>query len=872
MTKTKSTKRALLMSVMSLVLCISMLVGTTFAWFTDSVTSANNIIQSGNLDIELEYWNGSDWVDVKGRSDILTNKLWEPGVTEVAYLRVANAGSLAFKYQLGVNIVSEIEGVNQAGEAFKLSDYIMFGVVENVNGETGAYATREDAIAGVTAASKISAGYTKVSEMVAEEEIYLALVVYMPTTVGNAANHNGVDVPQIDLGINVVATQLVKEEDSFGNDYDAAAPYPIITTATVTQSGTELELSNQSVKVTVPASAAEKGDTYNIVLTNENKTTDAATQETAMSFDLSLYKNNEKVSEGTAIYEIEIPVDNGVYITSVTHNGRALTKATTGADQTYKIENGKITVYTKSFSPFEVSYFEDGELVADKAGEQAYLTTFDEVRAQVSAGNDFSGWTLTLMSDIDFGGEEFAPIGLATGNGLSLDGCKPFSGMLDGNGHKLSNYKITKGVTVDGDPWMSLFALIYAKDGNTAGVKNLTLDNVTYKNVDGTVGMIVNLANSDGASALEFSNLEINGTVRAFGYYGQAGIATLMYGNEVLVRDVDVNVEFIIPEDFTVAGYKFISPCIAQIALLENGHITFENVDWADCTYLYPDSFTLEDRSTVIAGYNSIWVYNTPAGTRVLGCGGYSGQFYDRGITVTIDGVDYTHADLLKGQKDVPGYMYDYIIRPDQFTAYEGTKKVTSVEDLMSALSNAAEGDKIDATGVTYAISGAEHFNIPAGITLKGLTINANYRGGNYVMCGDNVVLENCSFGNTTRNLILAGTAESNSVTVNNCSFSGPTILNFHDNQNGVMTVNNCTFKGSATYDFAEVMGGTFYLNNCTFDFTGVKQQSMGVLNAGCFNVYSEEDYDKTVAILTGCTRTNCGTRTYGPKSTLTIK
>ena len=51
----KSTKRALLTSVLSLVLCLSMLIGTTFAWFTDSVTSSNNIIKSGRLDVALEH-------------------------------------------------------------------------------------------------------------------------------------------------------------------------------------------------------------------------------------------------------------------------------------------------------------------------------------------------------------------------------------------------------------------------------------------------------------------------------------------------------------------------------------------------------------------------------------------------------------------------------------------------------------------------------------------------------------------------------------------------------------------------------------------------------------------------------------------------
>ena len=226
MAKSKQTKKALLSSVIALILCCSMLIGTTFAWFTDSVTSANNIIKSGNLDIELEYWDGDSWEDVEGKSDILTNTLWEPGVTEVAYLRVANAGSLALKYQLGINIISEIAGVNVAGEAFKLSNYIQFGVVEGVNGETGAYASREAAVAAVTEAKKISAGYTKAASMDDGQELYLALVVWMPTTVGNEANYKtGTTAPQIDLGINIFATQFTNESDSFDENYDGGAQW-----------------------------------------------------------------------------------------------------------------------------------------------------------------------------------------------------------------------------------------------------------------------------------------------------------------------------------------------------------------------------------------------------------------------------------------------------------------------------------------------------------------------------------------------------------------------------------------------------------------------------------------------------------------------
>ena len=167
MTNAKTTKRALLSSIVSLVLCFSMLLGTTFAWFTDSVTSANNVIKSGNLDIKLEYWKENGWVDVAGKSDILSNTLWEPGVTEVAYLRVENAGSLALKYQLGVNIVSETPGVNVAGNEFYLSEYLMFDVVtidaDATTKVPATYADRDTALGAVANGKQLKAGYKAIS-------------------------------------------------------------------------------------------------------------------------------------------------------------------------------------------------------------------------------------------------------------------------------------------------------------------------------------------------------------------------------------------------------------------------------------------------------------------------------------------------------------------------------------------------------------------------------------------------------------------------------------------------------------------------------------------------------------------------------------
>ncbi len=221
MTKRKNTKSALFTSVISLLICFTMLIGTTFAWFTDSVTSANNIIKTGNLDITLEYYDteAKEWKDVKNSKDILTGDLWEPGYTDVAYLRIKNNGSLAMKYALSVNIISEKTGVNKDGDTFSLSDYIYFDVV---NDKQPIFADRADAMAAVDSATKISKGYSQSASLEdGSGYVYLAMVVYMPATVGNVANHNGVDVPAINLGISVFATQDTVESDSFGTDYDA---------------------------------------------------------------------------------------------------------------------------------------------------------------------------------------------------------------------------------------------------------------------------------------------------------------------------------------------------------------------------------------------------------------------------------------------------------------------------------------------------------------------------------------------------------------------------------------------------------------------------------------------------------------------------
>ena len=237
MTKKHSAKRALIASALSLLLCVSMLVGTTFAWFTDSVTSANNIIKSGNLDVKLEYSTDMNtWAEVTETTNVFkANTNWEPGYTEVVYLRVSNMGSLAMKYKLGVNVANETEGKTRDDNTpFKLSDYIEYGIAKDV---TAKYADRTAARAAITSAAKLNVAYSEEFHLVGktatatDTDVY-ALVVYMPESVGNEANHNGTDIPVINLGLSVLATQDTVEEDSFDDQYDKDATYTISVNST----------------------------------------------------------------------------------------------------------------------------------------------------------------------------------------------------------------------------------------------------------------------------------------------------------------------------------------------------------------------------------------------------------------------------------------------------------------------------------------------------------------------------------------------------------------------------------------------------------------------------------------------------------------
>ena len=223
MTKMKTTKSALVLSIVSLFLCFTMLIGTTFAWFTDSVTSAGNKIMSGTLQVDLELLdkdNGA-WNSIKeDKTALFNNDKWEPGYTEVKMLKVENEGTLALKWK--AKFVAE-------KELSILADVIDVYVLP--------YGVLDDASAVAYPADRNLDGYTKVGtlrefvntietttygNLEAGESAYLGLALKMQENAGN--EYQGLDLGGV-FDIMILATQLDSESDSFDNQYDADADF-----------------------------------------------------------------------------------------------------------------------------------------------------------------------------------------------------------------------------------------------------------------------------------------------------------------------------------------------------------------------------------------------------------------------------------------------------------------------------------------------------------------------------------------------------------------------------------------------------------------------------------------------------------------------
>ena len=220
MTK-RNTRRALLMSALSLVLCMSMLIGSTFAWFTDSVTSSGNKIQSGTLKLDLELLDkeSGNWNSIKEDETALFNyNKWEPGYTETKVLKVENEGSLALKWYAKFVSTAEVTKLADAIDVYVRA----YGVLDDADAASVAYPSDRN-LDGYTKVGTLAEFIntietTTYGSLEAGESAYLGLALKMQEEAGNV--YQGLDLAGA-FDIQILATQLDYESDSFSDDYDA---------------------------------------------------------------------------------------------------------------------------------------------------------------------------------------------------------------------------------------------------------------------------------------------------------------------------------------------------------------------------------------------------------------------------------------------------------------------------------------------------------------------------------------------------------------------------------------------------------------------------------------------------------------------------
>ena len=225
----KDTKKSLAMSALSMLLCVVMLAGLTFAWFTDSVTNKGNRIQAGNLKIDLlmdkDGTGNGEYVSIAdGKGDIFSANgngiKWEPGKTEIVYLAVKNKGNLALNYNILLN-------VKDGGLANALEYAVLDGKMPNDLAGTNSW-TELKAMAGgqtgdvkpgeVTAAP--NGTLDEIINGTKNETQYFALAVHKKESAGNEYAKKS-----ITIDVNVVAKQAMAENDSFDNTYDKGATF-----------------------------------------------------------------------------------------------------------------------------------------------------------------------------------------------------------------------------------------------------------------------------------------------------------------------------------------------------------------------------------------------------------------------------------------------------------------------------------------------------------------------------------------------------------------------------------------------------------------------------------------------------------------------
>ncbi len=474
------TKKSLLASSIALLLCFAMLLGSTFAWFTDVVTSSGNKIQSGSLKLDLkvltevEATDGTtyyEWVSIKNdRSPLFTYENWEPGYTDVTILMVENLGTLALKWEARFASDKPLSAL-----ADVIDVYVKPGV-------TSYPANRSDLEANgwnnvgclkdfVNKLSETTYGYLDGIGSGGTTSATLGIALKMREEAGN--EYQNLTLGEFD--IRIVATQAMKEDDSFGPDYDEDAQWPVFkgsvsASAPVTNnngtlaSDTTVSSTDGKISATLPAGVTLNNGTDKVTLSVSEKTESEAGILAAPGVAMSpVDVHIEGVAEGNTT---PIPVtiqallpaglNAGNYKLYHVEDGNTIEMTLRAAGQTpahntfdYDPATGDVTLYLASFSEVMVqadmenkwqggmdfSWYEyslDGEIFKISNADQ--LAAFSAIVGGMKydfegnllpeytpnyAADSFEGKIVTLTGDIFIGDtDKYAENGDASANGF----------------------------------------------------------------------------------------------------------------------------------------------------------------------------------------------------------------------------------------------------------------------------------------------------------------------------------------------------------------------------------------------------------------------------------------------------------------------
>ena len=584
MTNRKSTKRALLGSVMAMVLCLAMLVGATFAWFTDTASTGVNKIQAGNLDVVLEMQNADGkWVSAEGKTlDFVKAAgaeneaiLWEPGCTyTLPELRVVNNGNLALKYKVAITGINGSAKLNEAIE-WSIGDVAMGAEQHLAAGESNAFTIKG----------------------------------HMKESAGNEYMNESID----GIAITVVATQDTVESDSFDKDYDADAEYPVVAVANVNTNGDTVlkdKEEDHTIQVTVPAGALDEGVQslkLEVVKSATPAGVEVASTESSQSYEVTMKdQSGNAVSTNGTLMTVEMNVGKNRTALKLYHNGEKMTKdigtLTDAADHyVYDAATGYVTMKVSHFSPFTAVFARDYWTDHAADGYATPVDTANKVVTVASAeelalfakevtddGKNYSGYTLNLANDVDLGEYLWKPI----------NGYKRLSGIVvNGNGHTIRNMKVrgctnsslygagfigdingavtVKDIAFDG---ADVFFVNYAKPqfaGNVGGVVlGYTYGTTLFENVSvtnssiwgyGKIGILLGMGADPGVKVTFKDCVSKNNTIHAA--YDMGGLAGMIQrGNGV----DNASVENCTVENITVDYYEECVDVQGKATLKEN--------------------------------------------------------------------------------------------------------------------------------------------------------------------------------------------------------------------------------------------------------------------------------------------------------------